>query len=207
METEEQQVEQLKAFWKEHGKGIVAGLVIGFALFYGWRYYDATTMAKQETQSEGYEQVVAQLEAGDAAAFDTAKQFMGEAQGSNYATLAAFELARKAAESGDLQAAIEALESAKTNAKGTLQNVAALRLARLYLAQEDYASALAQLDTLATVDGFKGKAAELRGDVLLAQGDADGARKAYEDAVATAAEAGAPTMLVETKLNSIPAAS
>ncbi|HAS13965.1 MAG TPA: hypothetical protein DCS01_01545, partial [Idiomarina abyssalis] len=36
---EEQQVERLKEFWKEHGKGIVAGVVIGFGLFYGWRYY------------------------------------------------------------------------------------------------------------------------------------------------------------------------
>lgn len=30
---EEQQVERLKEFWKEHGKGIVAGVVIGFGLF------------------------------------------------------------------------------------------------------------------------------------------------------------------------------
>ena len=32
--TEEQQVERIKEFWKEHGKGIVAGAVIGFGLFY-----------------------------------------------------------------------------------------------------------------------------------------------------------------------------
>ncbi|RUO56294.1 MULTISPECIES: tetratricopeptide repeat protein [Pseudidiomarina] len=207
METEDQQVEQIKAFWKEHGKGIVAGLVIGFALFYGWRYYDAQTLAKQEAQSEQYEQVVAQLEADGAEALASAKTFANEAAGSTYATLAAFEVARKAAEGGDLAAAIEALENAQANAEGALKHVASVRLARLQLAQENYQAALAALDQVAQVEGFKAKAAELRGDVLMAQGDADGARQAYEDAIAAATEAGVPTLLVETKLNSIPAAS
>lgn len=207
METEDQQIEQIKAFWKEHGKGIVAGLVIGFALFYGWRYYDAQTLAKQEAQSEQYEQVVAQLEADGAEALDRAQSFVTDASGSTYATLAAFELARKAAEAGDLAAAIQALENAQANAEGALKHVASVRLARLQLAQEDYQAALAALDQVAQVEGFKAKAAELRGDVLMAQGDAEGARQAYESAIAAAAEAGVPTVLVETKLNSIPAAS
>lgn len=207
METEEQQVEQIKAFWKEHGKGIVAGLVIGFALFYGWRYYDAQTLAKQEAQSEQYEQVVAQLEANGAEALDSAKSFVSEASGSTYATLAAFEVARKAAEAGDLAAAITALEGAQSNAQGALKHVASLRLARLQMAQENYSAALTALEQVAQVEGFKAKAVELRGDVLLAQGDAAGARQAYESAIAAATEAGVPTVLVETKLNSIPAAS
>lgn len=207
METEEQQVEQIKAFWKEHGKGIVAGLVIGFALFYGWRYYDAQTLAKQEAQSEQYEQVVAQLEANGGEALDSAQSFVSEASGSTYATLAAFEVARKAAEVGDLAAAISALENAQTNADGVLKHVASMRLARLQMAQENYAAALSALEQLAQVEGFQAKAAELRGDVLLAQGDAQGARQAYQDAIAAATEAGVPTVLVETKLNSIPAAS
>lgn len=207
METEDQQVEQIKAFWKEHGKGIVAGLVIGFALFYGWRYYDAQTLAKQEAQSEQYEQVVAQLEADGAEALDSAQSFVADASGTTYATLAAFEVARKAADAGDLAAAIQALENAQANAEGALKHVASVRLARLQLAQEDYQAALAALDQVAQVEGFKAKAAELRGDVLMAQGDAEGARQAYESAIAAAAEAGVPTVLVETKLNSIPAAS
>jgi predicted negative regulator of RcsB-dependent stress response len=207
METEDQQVEQIKAFWKEHGKGIVAGLVIGFALFYGWRYYDAQTLAKQEAQSENYEQVVAQLEADGAEALSTAQNFMQEASGSTYGTLAAFEVARKAATAGDLAAAIGALENAQANAEGALKHVASLRLARLQMAQENYQAALTALDSIAQVEGFKAKAAELRGDVLMAQGDAEGARDAYESAIAAAAEAGVPTVLVETKLNSIPAAS
>ncbi|RUO62575.1 YfgM family protein [Pseudidiomarina insulisalsae] len=207
METEEQQVEQLKAFWKEHGKGIVAGLVIGFGLFYGWRYYDAQTLAKQEAQSQQYEQIVAQLETDGSEAMNQAEQFVSEASGSTYATLAAFELAHQATEAGNLSAAIDSLQSARESAEGVLKHVANLRLARLQLAQENYPAALSALEQIAQVEGFEAKAAELRGDVLMAQGDAQGARQAYQDAIAAATEAGVPTVLVETKLNSIPAAS
>lgn len=206
METEEQQIEQLKTFWKEHGKGIVAGLVIGFGLFYGWRYYDAHTLASQEAQSEQYQQIVAQLEAGNSEAMTSAKQFVEAEKGSAYATLAAFELAQDAIDQGDLDTAITALQTARDNETGALKFVADLRQARLLLAQEQYDAALAALTEVSKAKGFASKAAELRGDVLLAQGNSAGARQAYQEAIAAAEDDGS-TVLVETKLNSIPAAS
>ncbi|MGQ4276532.1 YfgM family protein [Pseudidiomarina sp. E22-M8] len=206
METEEQQIEQLKTFWKEHGKGIVAGLVIGFGLFYGWRYYDAHTLASQEGQSEQYQQIVAQLEAGSSEATTAAKQFVENEKGSTYATLAAFELAQDAIDKGDLDTAITALQTARDNATGALKFVADLRQARLLLAQQQYDAALAALTAVSNAKGFASKAAELRGDVLLAKGDSSGARQAYQEAIAAAEDDGS-TVLVETKLNSIPAAS
>lgn len=207
METEDQQVEQIKAFWHEHGKGIVAGLVIGFALFYGWRYYDAQATAAQEAQSEQFEQVVAQLEAGDSAAFDSAKSFINEYASSTYAVLAAFDLAKAAADAGDLQAAIDALQTARDNASGALKYVADIRQARLLMAQEQYDAALTALTAAAEAEGFKVKAAELKGDILWAQGDSVGARTAYQEAMTAAEAEGSSAALAETKLNSIPAAS
>ena len=35
--TEEEQVEQLKKWWKENGLSIVGGVVVGLALVFGWR--------------------------------------------------------------------------------------------------------------------------------------------------------------------------
>ncbi|MDN7124438.1 YfgM family protein [Pseudidiomarina terrestris] len=206
METEEQQIEQLKTFWNEHGKGIVAGLVIGFALFYGWRYYDAQTVAAQEAQSEQYQQIVVQLETDGEAALTAAKQFVENEKGSTYATLAAFELAQDAVNKGDLETAITALQTARDHQSGALKFVADLRQARLLLAQQNYDAALNALTEVSTAAGFASKAAELRGDILLEQGDTSGARQAYQDAIAAAEDDGS-TVLVETKLNSIPAAS
>ncbi|CAB0151143.1 hypothetical protein PSI9734_01557 [Pseudidiomarina piscicola] len=206
METEEQQIEQIKTFWKEHGKGIVGGLVIGFALFYGWRYYDAQALASQEAQSEQYQQIIAQLEADNGDAVSTAKQFVESEKGSTYATLTAFELAQNAIDNGDLETAITALQTARDNASGALKYVADLRQARLLLAQERFDDALAALTDVGSAKGFASKAAELRGDVLLAKGDSQGAREAYQAALAAAEDDGS-TVLVETKLNSIPAAS
>ena len=38
-QTEEQQVEAIKGFWKEYGIAVIAGLVLGFAGFIGFNYY------------------------------------------------------------------------------------------------------------------------------------------------------------------------
>ncbi len=202
METEEQQVEQLKQFWKEHGKGIVAGLVIGFTLFYGWRYYDATVMENQEQQSNQFEQIVAQLTVDGDEAMVAAQNFVSENTSSTYAHLAAFELAASAVEKQDYATAVSALQSVRDNAKGALKAVADIRQARVLLVQEQYDAALAALADVSNVEGFKAMAAELRGDVLQAKGDLTGARAAYQVAV----EAN-PNSMADIKLKSIAAAS
>lgn len=202
METEEQQIEQIKQFWKDHGKGIVAGLVIGFALFYGWRYYDAQTIAKQEQQSSDYAQIVAKLTAEDEQASVAAQEFMSANSGSTYAHLAALELAGAAAKQGDLATAVSALQSVRDQAKGALKAVADIRQARLLFAQEQYDAALAAVQAAETMEGFQAIAAEIKGDVLQAKGDLAGARAAYQAAVAAN-----PNSLADLKLKSIPAAS
>ncbi|PAR85254.1 YfgM family protein, partial [Vibrio cholerae] len=38
-DTEEQQVEAIKDWWKENGKAVIFGAVIGLGGLFGWRYY------------------------------------------------------------------------------------------------------------------------------------------------------------------------
>jgi predicted negative regulator of RcsB-dependent stress response len=202
METEEQQVEQLKQFWKEHGKGIVAGLVIGFTLFYGWRYYDAQVIEKQESQSNQYEHIVAQLNADGDEAMVAAQEFVTANDKSTYAHLAALELAAKAVNEQDYATAVSALQSVRDNAAGALKAIADVRQARVLLVQEQYDAAVEAIQATANVEGFKAIAAELRGDILQAKGDITGARAAYQVAV----EAN-PNSMADIKLKSIAAAS
>ncbi|HET8817076.1 MAG TPA: tetratricopeptide repeat protein [Pseudidiomarina sp.] len=204
METEDQQVERIKDFWNEHGKGIIAGLVIGFALFYGWRYYDAQTIAKQEAASEAYSEILAQLASADDAAIAAAQKFVQEQAGTSYGNIAALELAQQAVNQGDLETAVSALQVARDNTEGAMNAVATVRQARVLIAQADYDKAIAALQTIESVAGFGGIAAELRGDALLAKGDTAAARAAYEDALAVV-DYNSP--LAEIKLKSIPAES
>lgn len=204
METEDQQVERIKDFWNEHGKGIVAGLVIGFALFYGWRYYDAQTVAKQEAASEGYSEVLARLASEDETALVDAQKFVSEQAGTTYANLAALELAQQAVGKGDLATAVSALQTVRDNTDGAMNAVATVRQARVLIAQQQHDQALTALQSIEDVQGFAGIAAELRGDALLAKGDSAAARAAYEDALAVV-DYNSP--LAEIKLKSIPAES
>ena len=204
METEDQQVERIKEFWNEHGKGIIAGLVIGFAIFYGWRYYDAKVMAEKEALSEQFETVMTAMASDAETATTDAQAFLQANSGNTYAHLAALELARKAVDAGDLATAVSALQSVRDNAKGALKAVADVRQARVLNAQGQYDSALAAISTTDATAGFKAAVLELRGDILLAKGDNAGARAAYQAAIDANEQGGG---VAEIKLKSIPAES
>ncbi|RUO70919.1 YfgM family protein [Pseudidiomarina salinarum] len=203
MDTEDQQIQRIKDFWHEHGKGIIAGLVIGFGLFYGWRYYDAHTMAQKEAASEQFEVIVAQLEAGGEQAQVDAQNFIQNNSGDVYAHLLAFELAKQAVVAGEPATAVTALQIVRDNGSAELKAIADVRQARVLLAQDQHDAALSAIANI-TEEGFAAMVAELRGDILLAQGDHAGARTAYQAAL-DASDNNAP--LAEIKLNSIPAES
>ncbi|WP_417658811.1 YfgM family protein [Pseudidiomarina sp.] len=201
METEDQQIERIKQFWNEHGKGIIAGLIVGFGLFYGWRYYDAQTRANQEEASQQFESILVQLEADQENSMTAAQEFVSSSD-TTYAQLAALELAKHAVDNNDYATAISALQSVRDNAEPAIRAVADIRQARLLFAQEQYDAAMAAVQAAESVTAFKAQAAELKGDILLAQGDTTGARSAYQAALDAGAEG-----LAEIKLNSIVAGS
>jgi predicted negative regulator of RcsB-dependent stress response len=61
----------------------------------------------------------------------------------------------------------------------TLKDVARLRLAAIFLDEKNYTDALKQLEAK-HADSFDGLYADLRGDVLSAQGKTDEARSSYK---------------------------
>lgn len=179
METEEQQVERLKEFWNEHGKGIVIGAVLGFGLFYGWRYYDASVREAQEALSMQFTEVTESLTVETLA---PAQEFAAANAGETYGQLAALDVAAVQVEAGELAAAVDTLQPVVANAVGPLKAMAEVRQARLLLALERFDEALAVLNS-AKPESYKAIVAELRGDVLVAKGDVDAARAAYQEAI------------------------
>lgn len=200
-QNEEQQVERIKEFWAEHGKGIVAGAVIGFGLFFGWRYYDKAQLDAANAASAGYQQVVNQLQQNSANAMANTQQFMSEYSGTHYAHLAALQLAQHAVQNQDLATAVTALQGVVENASDTnLSALASVRLARTLLAQQQYDAALAALQTTFPA-AYQAAAAELEGDIYAAQQQPALAREAYQRALAAEGEPLTPAL--ELKLNSL----
>lgn len=198
--TEEQQVERLKEFWNEHGKGIVAGAIIGFGLFYGWRYYDQYTLETQERASASYQELTTQLSEGSDNAVLEAQNFVNDNPDNVYAQLVALQLAEHATERADLATAVTVLQSVVDNADDdNMSALATIRLARVLTTQEQYDTALS-LVKKPLPEAYAGFAAELEGDILAEQGKNSEARAAYERAL-QAGESLTPAL--QMKLNSL----
>jgi predicted negative regulator of RcsB-dependent stress response len=181
-DSEEQQVEAIKDWWKENGKAVILGTVVGIGGLLGWRFYQDSVIEAQEAASDAYTTAVTQLAAQGADAQDTVQSFITANSDSEYATLAALQLAKVQVEAGELDAALEQLNWAKLNSKDTgLIAVATYRVARVLVEQGKDTEALSELDSLTHSD-WAGRVAELRGDILLRSGDKDAAYQAYSEA-------------------------
>lgn len=190
--TEEEQVESLKKWWKENGRSILAGLVIGLGGVFGWRAWVAHQASVGEQASMLFEQLMASVSAGAADSADKqAEQLISEYGATPYAVFAAFAMARMHVSGGDNAAARSQLRWVLETTKDPgLKQIARLRLARILLADGDVQGAEEALAGQA-IEGFGGEVAAVKGDIALARGDIEEARAAYEDALAGGAGNGA----------------
>ncbi|MFT5311670.1 MAG: putative negative regulator of RcsB-dependent stress response [Paraglaciecola sp.] len=181
-ETEEQQVEAIKRFWKENGVAIIVGAVLGLGGLYGWRYYNEQKVASQEYASAAYEKTTQELLKSETG-FSEGQAYINENADTGYALLMAFKLAQQAVERKDLSEAAKHLNFAAANAHNeAIQAIANLRLARIQLELEQLAPALLSLDKV-TDEAFSAQRQETKGDVYMAQKLFDKARAAYSSAL------------------------
>ena len=183
-ETEEQQVEAIKRFWKENGLALVVGALLGLGGLLGWRYYNDSQIETKEQASFTYEKASVDLLKGELG-FSQAKTFIDSHSGTGYAILMALELSQQAIERKDLTEAANQLEFVANNAKlSAVQSVAQLRLARIQIDQGSLELALASADKI-TDEAFNSQSQEIRGDVYQVQKLFDKARAAYSAALET----------------------
>ncbi|MCF1439179.1 MAG: tetratricopeptide repeat protein, partial [Shewanella sp.] len=100
-------------------------------------------------------------------------------------------------EAGELDNAAAALKKVIAAKPGSgLGEIATLRLARIQAQQDQIGTALATLDSL-TDSAFAAQRDELKGDILVRQGDTDKARSAYlaaKDALLAEGQTETPTL-------------
>lgn len=178
------QLANLKAWWKQYGNALIVGILIGLVLLVGGNYWKQYKIKRAEAASQLYENLLADWQQGKSDAVSTAAtKLMQDYAATPYAGKSALLMARQRYDAKDISGTRTHLEWAMQNASETqVQHSARLRLARLMLDEGDTAAALT-LANIQDTDGFVSEYAELRGDVLLAQGDRDGARRAYQTAI------------------------
>lgn len=181
-DSEEQQVEAIKDWWKENGKAVIFGAVIGLGGLFGWRYYQDSVIQAREAASESYTTAISALDAKGLDAQADIQAFIDSNKDAEYSVLAAMQLAKAQVEAGDLAAALEQLEWAQSATKdAALAPLLGYRIARVKAEQGEFDAALSELVAI-TDESWKGRVAELRGDISLRKGDSDAAYTAYTEA-------------------------
>ncbi|MCC5517939.1 YfgM family protein [Vibrio splendidus] len=181
-DSEEQQVEAIKDWWKENGKAVIFGAVIGLGGLFGWRYYQDSVVEAREVASEGYTSVISALDAKGVDAQSDIQAFIDANKDAEYSVLASMQLAKAQVQAGDLAAALEQLEWAKSATKdAALTPLLTYRAARIKAEQGEFDAALTDLEAM-TDESWTGRVAELRGDISLRKGDTDAAYSAYSEA-------------------------
>ena len=198
---EQEQLDALKAFWKQYGNLVTWVIILalgGFAAWNGWNWWQRDQGAKAGAMFEELDRAVT---AGDVdkvgRVFADLKERFPRTAFAQQGGLAAAKLQF---EKGQLEAAKSALTWVAGNAsEDEYRTVARLRLAAVLAEAKQYDEALKQLDE-AKSPTFEALVADRRGDVLLAQGKPDQARTAFQAAWAAMDEKLDYRRLVEAKL-------
>ena len=183
MATDEEQVEKLKQWWKENGRAVVAGIVIGVGSLIGYRYWIDYQETNAEQASSHFIQMVEAIESGNNSVADNeANTLLNQYASSEYATMARFALAKTRVEDEDYEKARHHLQQIIGKAEDSpLSYVARRRLATVQLQMTDYDEALKTL-SIDFPEQFTASIEELRGDLYAIQGKKAEAADAYRKA-------------------------
>ena len=201
---EQEQLDQLKHFWKQYGNLITWLLLAVLALFAAWngyQYWQRTQATQAAAMFDELERVSLQ---GDITKVERAFADMKERYPRTaFAQQAGLMSAKLLHEAGKADAAAAALVwVAGTAADAGYQAVAKLRLAALFAESKSFDQALAQLGGSFPAE-FEGLVADRKGDVLALQGKPLLARAEYERAYKVLDERVEYRRLVEVKLNAL----
>jgi predicted negative regulator of RcsB-dependent stress response len=196
-ETEEQQVEAIKGFWKENGTAIIVGIGIGLAGLFGWQQYNDMVIEDKETQSIAFQRILESIDSEDGML--KAEAFTKEHSDSGYALLTSLVAAQKAVEDKDFDAAKLHLNMAVSNSPNVaVADLAKIRLARVESQLGDTAGALATLDSVQSIS-YRDQVQEVKGDIYVATKEFDKAKAAYDAVLAEQPQ----NRIVEMKLSNL----
>ena len=201
---EQEQLDQLKHFWKQYGNLITWSLIVVLAAFAGWNLYQRWQQSQASQAAALYDEVERVAKAGDVAKLDRAMSDMKDKfPGTTYAQQAALMSAKVYFEGGKIEQAKASLSwVAEKSPDEGYQAIARLRLAAVLMESKNYDDALKQLSG-AFPGEFAALVADRKGDIFSLQGKRTDARAEYEKAFKGLGERAEYRRLVEVKLNAL----
>ncbi len=189
LQSEKEQLEEMRAWWTVYGRYVIAGVVIAVGLLFGFNQYQSSKLAAQVEASVLYETLTVYVSDGDldnaeSVADDLASNYANTA----YAAQSNLAMAKLYMDKNRDQDAADVLnELLLMRGNKALKQVGRLRLARILLYQDKPQEVV---DLLADQDdaAFAGLFAEMRGDAFAALGQITAAGDEYRTALADASQ-------------------
>lgn len=202
---EQEQLAELKAWWKQYGNLVLLAVIaaaLAVAAWNGWRWYQGSQAAQA---SALYDTLAKAAGAGDAKALRDAGGALTENfPRTLYASMGALAAARFHFDRNELKSAKAQLQwVVERSPSEEYREIARLRLAHVLLDENAYDEALKLLEAK-PLEAYAAQVAALRGDVLLAKGQRAEAVAAYRLALEKAgSQAGAFRDSVQLRLDAL----
>ncbi len=201
---EQEQLDQIKHFWKQYGNQITWLLIVVLASFASWNAYQYWQRSQASQASAMYDEVERTLRANDMAKLDRAFADMKDKYGSTaYAQQAGLLVAKSYYDAGKIDSAKAALTwVAENSGDDGYHAIARLRLAAVLLEAKAYDEALKQLAGSFPTD-FQALVADRKGDIFQLKGEKAQALVEYNKAYKALDERTEYRRVVEIKLNAL----
>ena len=201
---EQEQIAAIKGWWHDYGKLVLLAVIaclLTIGGFQGWRYYKNQ---QSEKAAMLYNQLMEAERANDPKRVrDIGGQIIESYGSSQYAGMAALAAAKAGIATGETEDAKKRLQWASERAKEEeMRDIARLRLAGVLLDEKKYDEAL-KLLAAKHADAFTMLYADMRGDVLSAQGKPAEARKEYQVALDKSEANSNYRRLIELKIDAL----
>jgi len=198
---EQEQLDQLKAFWKQWGNLITWGLTLvlaAFAAWQGWNWYQRDQAVKAAAMYDELDRAVQAADADKAGA--VSRDLKERFPRTSYAAQGALQTAKLQFDKGQADNARASLSWAADNAaEEEYRDIARLRLAGLQLDAKQYDEAAKTLDGIKSTD-FAALVADRRGDLLVLLAKPELAKAEYQKAYAAMDKTLDYRRLIEAKL-------
>jgi predicted negative regulator of RcsB-dependent stress response len=203
-ETEEEQLDAVKRWWKENGQSTIIGLVVGIAIVLGWNFWQDHKKEQAGQASALYGQLIQAVAADKKdSAEKLAERIQQQYPKTEYAAYSSLLLAKIKVQQGDPVKAQAILKGIAAGSNKELINIAKIRQVRLMLASGEYEQGLQLINDVdpATSSSFSGNYDELVGDLYVALDRLDQARTSYQKAL----ENGYRSPLLQLKIDDLSA--
>lgn len=201
---EQEQIDQLKHFWKQYGNGISSALILVAAAFAGWSGYQYWERGQASQAAGMFDELERVVATGDVAMSERAfSDIKVRFSGTVYSQNAGLIVAKLAVDKSKLDVAKSALEwVAASETDEGLSAVAKLRLAGVLADEKSFDKALDVLSGKVPAE-FAALFSDRKGDILLALAKTADAKVAYQSAFAGFDDQSEYRRLVEIKLNAL----